>query len=365
MNEEFLKKKQEKLGIPLEELKAQWAEFEEAGKAMGFEATALEEHVRFRINKYYLKLEREPIVEGKFQPLSVDKTDYGVMRQYQKAIEAFNTDSEMAIKDGLCTSSGVPLQQNGFNKGKIIDIETAFTVVYDGYLVLKDKEEKQHTKFRLGGKDVGAYNFELGNIYEIKGIKAQKAQKDGSILIIGKTEYVPKLVHERTYDEVREDLAEFFEGQLVAIKAIPEYCAKCNEAGDKYPIAVVKGNIYNLNVIGDKQEGDITIERNNRIELMVEDADYEIHTIGGWVPKIEELDFKFSENSQNVIIVGTVRARKDKNNNDEMITEFSKITGIFVPKEFKKDGTEEPVENTEEVTDQEIKNFVENDKPLI
>lgn len=359
MNEEFLKKKQERLGVPLDELKAKWAEFEQNGKEMGFEeGKSLEDHVKFRISKYYLKLEREPIIEGKFQPLCVDKTDYGVMRQFQTATEAFNEDPEAAIKDGLVTSSGVPLQQNGFNKGKPIDLNTAFTVVYDGYFIPKDKEDKIKAKYRLGGTDVESISFELGNIYDVKGIKSQKQQPDGSIMIIGKSEYQPNLILEREFEDIRKDLSEFFSENLVNITKINEYCQMKNQEGDKYPIAVVRGNIYQLTIINDKEENDVVIERNNRIELMMEDEDYEIHTIGGWVPKMPELKFNFSENSQNVIMIGTVRQREDKQTN-ETITEFSKVTGIYVPKEFRKTGNEKKVEDTEEVTDDDVKEFVD------
>lgn len=360
MNEEFLKKKQERLGVPLDELKAKWAEFEQNGKEMGFEeGTALEDHVKFRISKYYLKLEREPIMEGKFQPLCVDKTDYGVMRQFQKATEAFNVDAESAIKDGLVDSRGLPLHQSGFNKGNPINLNIAFTIVYDGYFIPKDKEDKIKCKYRLGGDDVNAISFELGNIYEIKGIKSQKQSDDGSILIIGKRDYMPKLIFERDFEDVRKDLSEFFSENLVNMTKISEYCKMKNDDGDKYPIAVVRGNVYQLTVINNKEEDGITIERNNRIELMVEDEDYEIHTIGGWVPKIPELDFNFSENAQNVIMIGTVRQREDKQTK-ETITEFSKVTGIFVPKEFRKTGEEKKVEDTEEITDDDVKEFVDS-----
>ena len=360
MNEEFLKKKQIKLGVDIAELKEKWSEFEKSGKEIGFEGPELEEHVRFRINKYYLKLEREPIIEGSFQPLSVDKTDYGIMRQYTKAIEAFNTDSEGAVKDGLVTTAGIPIQQSGFNKGKVIDLNTAFTIMYEGFFILKDKSEKVKAKFRLGGSDVNSISFILGDIYDVKGIKSQKAQQDGSVLIIGKAEYQPVHKKVRDYNEVRKDLAEYFEGSLVNIQKLEAYTKSKTDEGISYPMAVVRGSVYNINLIADKQEGDILIERNNRIELMIEDEDMNIYTVGGWVPKIPELEFDFSENAQNVILVGTVKTREDKNTNS-LVTEFSKVTGIYVPKEFRKTGNEKPVEDTVEVSEDDVKAFVDSE----
>ena len=365
MNEEFLKAKSAKLNIPLEEMKSKWDEFKTNGLELGISEDKIDEHIRFRINKYYLKLEREPIIEGKFQPLTVDKTDYGVMRQYSKAVEAYNIDPESAVKEGLTTSDGVPIQQNGFNKGKPINIETAFTVIYDGYFIPKGSDDKRLGKFRLGGKDVDSFNFKLGNIYDVKGIKSQKQQSGSDVLIIGKSDYIPVLAVERTYEQIKEDVSSFFNGKLVTIPKLKDYCSAQLENDIRYPVAVVKGNIYNLTITNDKQQGDIIIQSNNRIELMAEDESFEIHTVGGWVPKMPELEFNFSENSQDVIIVGTVREREDKETGVK-IAEFSKVMGIFVADEFRKEVTES-VENTKEVTDSDVDNFIskEEAKPIL
>lgn len=363
MNEEFLKAKSAKVNVPLEELKEKWNEFETNAKEfLQLEGDKLEEHIKYRIHKFYLKLEREPVIEGKFQPLAVDKTDYGVMRQFTTAIEAYNTDPESAVKDGLCTSQGVPIQQSGFNKGKPIDIATAFTVVYEGLFIQKDKNEKIHAKFRIGGKDVDDFPaFVLGNVYDVIGIKSQKQQPDGSILIIGRLEHKPKLFKEQEFDAIKEAIATYYQGKMIAIKDIPAYLQKAKENNDQYPVGVVRGNVYGLNVVQDKQEGDITIERNNRIEIMSENPEtMEIHTIGGWVPKVPELDFKFSEDSQGVIIIGQLRERTDKNTN-EKVCEFSKVSGIFVPKEFRKP-EQSTVEKTEEVTNEDVQAFVNTPK---
>jgi len=365
MDEEFLKGKSQKVGVPIEEMKELWQKFEKEAREMGFPEEELDRHLKFRISKYFLKLEREPIVEGKFQPLSMDKTDFGAMKQYLNAVEAYNNDPESAIKEGMTNNNGVPLYQKGFNKGKPIELEKVYTVAYRGFFIGDKEGKKKYAMFRLGGEAVGAFSFQLGNIYDVKGIKSQKNSTEKEVVMIGRTDYPPKLFKERTHDEVVEDLKSFYEGRVVPINKVGEFYEKSiqNDPNDKYPLAVVKGNILQLSVIGDKEENGVTIERNNRIELMQEDENFEVHTVGGWVPKTPELEFDFSENAQDVYMVGSIRKGQDRDTGEDTY-DFSKVMGIFVPKSYRKSEEDtKPVEETEEVTDKDVENFVkENDE---
>jgi len=344
--EEYLADKANKTGLKAKELEELWDKFEEEGKDMNV-SVDIERYVRFRMNQHLLRLEREPTVKATFTPLAVEKTDYNARRDYIKAKTAWDDNEEEAVSKGLCNSQGEPLYQSGFNKGKPINLDESLTKTFMGYMEIDGKQMKGY--YKAGGLLADKVSMELGNQYEIIGIKSQKSTAT-ELVVIAREANEPKLAVKMSYDKKLETMKEYFAGCLTSIKKLPEFYEERKE--QRPVIAAVKGDVLSMRVNQNKQDKGVEIEVNNILEIMDETGS---EYLTCWVPKIPELDFNFTEKSMDLIVVGRLSKREKQG---EPVTYSITPHAIYVRDEFKKKETDADIGGQKEVDDEDVDEFL-------
>ena len=304
-------------------------EFKNDAKEFGIPDEELDKYLGNRFLAFFTKstggtkLER---VEGEMVFVCKKKTDYGREWQYNKASEMVaKGEKDKALKLGYIDVNGNPLQINGFNQGKLIDLSD-FNYIYLGITKVAGAEEWVKTMMVINSK----LSMHLPLFVPIKGMVGKKTMKDKEkefynislgVVPEGKLAYGEKLNYESMcsllttyysdgiYDFVKlndVDVEDF------NVKQKSKGYERCDFVYGSAPEGVTEGT---------RTDGKPWTRLSLSVMLSVEELealDYQVPAISAWIDD-DCSEKNIVAGATNVIAIGQLKA----DNNEDFGKQFS------------------------------------------
>jgi len=323
--EEFIDYRVTEKGSSLDEIKSIWDRFEKEFSNKGCSGQDLIDRVKRRITSYFIQIDKNPSEEIEAILIGVTETDFGAKNQYKKAIEAFKTNPEAAISQGLVTEDGQPIAQNGIAKGAPINLDKALQRTYMG--LFKTKHDVNYVKGILNCR--ADYFNKIPQLFSVLKFRASKSKNSNDENYVFSTTSLTDFITIKELNNAETEmlLQQNYKDHLKSISDLKQYAEENIGKFDYF--SIIKGDVYQLIDDENRTKVDMvtgkTIIKNTMLGINKRDEEESAVVCYG----NPAFKFNFTENAQDVIVIGQPRINKTT----QEITVV--LYGVFAPETFR------------------------------
>jgi hypothetical protein len=310
-----------KYSVSREELDKKYDEFETELSAW-FSGADLEERIKRRFIAYFSKIARSPVgVDFQGIALSVQVTDFGASKAKNEALKRYAEDPEKAVAEGYVrlddNHNPVPIYvHHKVRNGQDIKIEKSKQLV----MLVKRNDDQADSVWKIAHMGVGKNKVDLTipmfKLINFKALVNSKKSDEEEYYLNASNDCNFEIQSDISPVEIQKLLHNVFADSFVPISGLRAWHEANKDdmnrlvftGGDAVSIYLTEGDKSNVVILNDSLSTDITL--------------------ACWFAKIPELDIRFNESAQDIIVCG--RTGENQTTGDLSLNVF----GCFVDEKF-------------------------------